>query len=265
MTGDRAAERAADRAADDAVLLEGFRRYRESQDRELRDELVAAHLGLAAAIARRFARRGEPLDDLVQVANYGLVRAVERFDPERGTSFAGFAVPTMMGEIKRHFRDHAWSGRVPRRAKELTPRLASAVEVLTGTLGRAPTVPEMAEHLGVSVDRIVEAIDAQQLYRPAALSSIAPERGEHPQVAEIDLGLAHVDDRITVERLLETLPQRERRIVELRFYEEMTQTQIAEIVGISQMHVSRLLRQALARLAAVVAEQRQSAARQPVG
>ncbi len=235
---------------EDLALLARFREYRRTGDRALRDELVTSQLGLAAAVARRFARRGEPIEDLVQVASYGLVRAVERFDPEHGAPFAGFAVPTIMGEIKRHFRDHTWSGKVPRGMKELTARVSGAVETLTGELGRAPTVPEIAAQLGVSVDLVVEALDAQQLYRPGSLTAATAERsGDHPGLAVVDRGLAGVEDRLTVERLLRTLPERERRILELRFYDELTQSEIAEAVGVSQMHVSRLIRHALNQLA----------------
>lgn len=238
------------RTGEDDALATRFRAYRSSGDRALRDELVRSQMGLATAVARRFARRGEPLDDLIQVANYGLVRAVERFDPEHGAPFAGFAVPTIMGEIKRHFRDHTWSGKVPRGTKELATRVNGAVEGLTGDLGRAPTVPEIAERLSVSVDAVVEALDAQQLYRPGSLSPVGSERaGDHPGLAVTDHGLSLVEDKLTVERLLRTLPERERRILELRFYDELTQSEIAEVVGVSQMHVSRLIRHALAQLA----------------
>ncbi|MPY92387.1 MAG: SigB/SigF/SigG family RNA polymerase sigma factor [Acidimicrobiia bacterium] len=233
---------------------ERFRAYRKTGDIALRNELVEAHTPLAASVAKRFARRGEPLDDLIQVANFGLVKAVERFDPEHGASFVSFAVPTMLGEIKRHFRDRTWSAKVPRSAKELLLRLSAATEELTSDLQRSPTVSEVAERLGVTEDNVLEAMEARSVYRPASLSSLPSDRGGPPrgetQLGVTDRGLGGVEDRLTVTRLLETLPERERRIVELRFYEDLTQSEIAAIIGISQMHVSRLLRQALGQLAA---------------
>jgi RNA polymerase sigma-B factor len=233
----------------DADEAERFRAYGRTGDRDLRNGLVASYVGLATSVARRFAGRGEPLDDLIQVANFGLVKAVERFDPDRGTSFASFAVPTMLGEIKRHFRDHTWSARVPRSAKDLLPRVSSAIESLSAELHRSPNPEEVAERIGASVEAVIEALDARAMYRPASLSALAPERNEHPGLAATDRGLGAVDDELTVRSLLEMLPERERRIVELRFFEDMTQSEIAAIVGLSQMHVSRLLRQALASLA----------------
>ena len=239
------------RSAEDIELEQLFRDHRSSGDVELRNALATRYLSLAAAVARRFANRGEPLDDLVQVANYGLVKAVERFDVDRGVSFASFAIPTMIGELKRHFRDRTWSTKVPRSAKDLMPRLSTATEELTTRLQRAPTVPELAEHLGVDVDALLEAIDARAAYRASSMSS-SGQRGDSDlemQVGDLDPDLVGVENTLTVRHLIETLPDRERRIVELRFYDELTQSEIAEIVGVSQMHVSRLLRQALDRLA----------------
>lgn len=241
-----------DERDDEARELERlFREHRDSGDIDLRNALANRYLSLAAAVARRFANRGEPMDDLVQVANYGLVKAVERFDVDRGVSFASFAIPTMIGELKRHFRDRTWSTKVPRSAKDLMPRLSAATEDLTTKLQRPPTVPELAEHLGVDVDALLEAIDARAAYRASSLSH-SGQRGESDlemQVGGVDPQMVGVENTMTVRRLIATLPDRERRIVELRFFDELTQSEIAEIVGISQMHVSRLLRQALDRLA----------------
>ena len=228
--------------------LEQFRAYRASQSQEERNLLVQAHIGLARSLARRFASRGEPIEDLEQVAYEGLTKAVARFDPDRGTSFAAFAVPTVVGEIKRHFRDHTWATKVPRAAKELATRLAATSEQLTITLGRAPRVSELAEELRVSEETIIEALDARAAYRPASLA--APSDGDEGRTLEDSLGAAdrgygRVDARVTVERLLENLPARERTILELRYYEELSQDEIASRVGISQMHVSRLLRRVL--------------------
>ena len=242
---------AAQRTAEDSELERLFRAHRFSGDVELRNEIATRYLSLAAAVARRFANRGEPIDDLVQVANYGLVKAVERYDVDRGVPFASFAIPTMIGELKRHFRDRTWSTKVPRSAKDLMPRLAAATEELTTTLQRTPTVPELAEHLGVDVDSLLEAIDARTAYRATSLSSSAQRDDSdlEMQIGEVDLRMVGVENAMTVRHLIAILPERERRIVELRFYDELTQSEIAEILGISQMHVSRLLRHALDRLA----------------
>ncbi len=228
--------------------LEQFRSYRRRETPEARNALVEAHLGLARSLARRFSGRGEPLEDLEQVAFEGLAKAVERFDPDRGASFAAFAVPTVVGEIKRHFRDHTWATKVPRAAKELATRLATASELLTSHLGRAPRVAELAAELGVSEDAVIEALDARAAYRPSSLAT--PTDGDDGRTLEDALGATdreygRVDARLTVGRLLDSLPVRERRILELRYFEELSQDEIASRVGISQMHVSRLLRRVL--------------------
>ncbi|MEA3217476.1 MAG: polymerase sigma-B factor [Acidimicrobiia bacterium] len=234
------------------VVAKKFRAYRDTGDRELRNELVTMHAALATSVARRFARRGEPLDDLTQVASFALVKAVERFDPERGVSFTSFAIPTMLGEIKRHFRDRTWSAKVPRSAKERLTRLRAATDSLTAELQRSPTVTELAERLDLSIDEVIEALEARSAYRPAPFATDSDLDAGEPAAAAppgtIDTNLSAVEDRMTVDRLLATLPERERRIVELRFYGEMTQTEIANEVGVSQMHVSRLLRKALMEL-----------------
>jgi RNA polymerase sigma-B factor len=234
-------------------LAAKFRAYRQNPDRELRNEIVTAYAGLAHSVARRFARRGEPLDDLYQVASFALLKAVERFDPERGVNFTSFAVPTMLGEIKRHFRDRTWSAKVPRSAKERVTRLRMVTDSLTSELQRSPTVGELAERLDLTIDEVLEALEARAAYRPATFATDAdPDNGEPPAAATpgvLDSGLTAVEDRMTVAHLLSTLPERERRIVELRFYGGKTQTEIAEAVGVSQMHVSRLLRKALSDLA----------------
>jgi RNA polymerase sigma-B factor len=231
---------------------EAFRAYHDEPTAEGRNALVARHLGLARSLARRFAGRGEPLDDLEQVAFEGLVKAVERFDPYRGTSFAAFAVPTIVGEIKRHFRDHTWATKVPRAAKELSTRITATTEALSNQLHRPPTVAELAEALGVSEDVVIEALDARTAYRPSSLSSPTDGDGGRTlgdSLADEDRGFARVEARLTVADLLASLPDRERRILELRYFEELSQDQIAARVGISQMHVSRLLRRVTALLA----------------
>ncbi len=218
-----------------------------------RDELVTMHLPLAAFLARRFRDRGEPLDDLTQVATIGLLKAVDRFEPDRGVEFSTFATPTMVGEIKRHFRDKGWAIRVPRRLQELRLSLSRATAELSQSTGRSPTVAELAAHLGITEDEVLEGMESAQAYSTLSLdaatsdgsdtgSTLAETLGDHdPQLGE-------VETRETLNPLLATLPVREQRILHMRFYENMTQAQIAERIGVSQMHVSRLLAKSLAQL-----------------
>jgi len=228
-------------------LTDSFREYRRTGDSALRDQLVEAHRWMAVSSARRFANRGEPLDDLIQVASVGLFKAVERFDPEMGVPFLGFAKPTILGELRRHFRDATWAVRVPRRAKDLHVRLSSTIETLSQRLGRAPTPTELAEDLGVDEDDVLEAIDAGAAYRSSSLDQLV-ETSPSPAASESASQRTRMEDRDQLARLLEHLPERERRIVYLRFYEDMSQQEIADIVGTSQVHVSRLLRSSLGRL-----------------
>jgi RNA polymerase sigma-B factor len=235
-----------------STAIERFVRYRKSGDRSLRNELIEEHRWVALHCARRFANRGEPLDDLVQVGMLGVLKAVERFDPEMGVSFTTFAIPTVMGELRRHFRDATWAVRVPRRIKDLHVELGSAVEFLTGELGRAPKVDELARHLAVSEDEVLETMDAGGAYRAGPL--VAPSDGdreagnESEAVGGVDVDLVLADDRLAVRSLLRWLEPRERRIVYLRFFEGLSQSEIAEQVGVSQVHVSRLLRASIERL-----------------
>lgn len=237
-------------SGDSPDVVEEFRRWRESGDRADRDRLVVAHQSIAHACARRFASRGEPLDDLVQVAMLGLVKAVERFEPDKGIPFAGFAVPTITGELRRHFRDATWAVHVPRRAKDLHVRMPATVERLRVALGRPPTPDELAEDLRCPIEDVLDALDAGAAYRSA--SPDTPE-GFHAasmsQMANGEAGLAN-EDRVLIEELMMTLPDRQRRIVWLRFFEDLSQAEIAAIVGTSQVHVSRLLREALRGLRA---------------
>ena len=228
-----------------------FRRYRDTGDRQLRNELIEEHRWVAVHCARRFDHRGEPLDDLIQVGQLGLLKAVERFDPEIGVSFASYAIPTVMGELRRHFRDATWAVKVPRRVKDLHVDLGNAVDFLSGERGRPPTPEELAEHLGVRVDDVLEALEAGGAYRTTPLVSANDDdegRREAIALRTDDEVLAGSDDRLLVEQLLETLPERERTIVELRFYAGLSQSEIAERVGVSQVHVSRLLRSSLLTL-----------------
>lgn len=237
-----------DRGGDAPEVTERFLEYRRTNDRILRNRLVADHLSIAEAIARRFANRGEPLDDLEQVAMLGLVKAVERFDPGHGVPFAGYAVPTITGELRRHFRDATWALKVSRRAKDLHVRIPGTIERLGVELGRAPTPAELAEHLGVSVDDVLDALDAGAAYRTASTDTTegAAAAGHslqrRPQTGGGDVG---PEERVMLGQLLESLPERERTIVYLRFFEDLSQSEIAERVGMSQVHVSRLLRRAL--------------------
>jgi len=233
-----------------------FVEYRRTGNPALRDALVESHLGLAEYLARRFDRRGEPLDDLVQVASLALIKAVERFDPDRGLEFSTFAVPTIVGELKRHFRDKAWSLRVPRRLQELHLRMAPAVAELTHELRRSPTIPEIAARLEVGTDDVVEAIEAGRAYRwssldaPVSTGDGEPTSALAAKIGAVDPELAAVEERSQLAALLENLSPRDRTILTLRFYDGLTQSQIATQVGLSQMHVSRLLSRTLQRLRA---------------
>lgn len=236
-----------------------FRQYRATGDRRLRDELITDHRWLAIHCAKRFADKGEPLDDLVQVAMLGVLKAVERYDPDYGSAFATFAVPTIVGELRRHFRDTTWAVHVPRRAKDLQHAVKVAVDHLGQVLGRSPTVPEIAQHAGVPVEDVLEALEAARCYRNAPLDGgTDDEQGGEPDglrhLGQDDHGLRMVEATSTVEVLLDVLPPRERRIVELRFLHGMTQSRIASLVGVSQVQVSRLLRASLATMRASLAD-----------
>ena len=232
-------------------LRRKFHTYAQSRDRALRDELVTAHMGLAEYLARRFTNRGEPLDDLVQVAALGLLKAVDRFDPERGLEFSTYATPTIVGELKRHFRDKGWAVRVPRRVQELHLRLGSVVSQLSQELGRSPTIGEIAHAATVSEEEVLEAIEAGHAYRFTSLDAPSGNDDEMSLSAELgseDQGLIDSEHRVTLSPLIAQFPPRERMILHLRFFEGLTQSEIAGRLGISQMHVSRLLARALAQL-----------------
>lgn len=239
-------------AVEDAETLDQFQRLRATGDPKLRDTLVMKHHWIAARAARRFAERGEPYDDLLQVGSLGLLKAVERFDPEVGSSFLAFAMPTVVGEIRRHFRDHTWSVRVPRRAKDLKGAVTAAVNDLSQELGRSPRVDEIAERLGVDSEVVLETLEASAAYRTSSLDLPAGEQQSALQSAlsSPDVDLRTMVDRTAIRQLLAELPGRERRIVYLRFFEHLSQAEIAEQVGTSQVHVGRLLQSSLARLRA---------------
>jgi RNA polymerase sigma-B factor len=216
-----------------------------------RESIVERCLPLADHIARRFDGRGEPRDDLVQVARVGLVNAVIRFDVDAGSDFVSFAVPTIMGEVRRHFRDNSWSVKVPRRLKELHLRLGAATADLSQRLGRAPTPSELATELEMDREEVVEGLIAGSSYNTMSIDGGSGNE-DAPAIADtigdVDTNLDRIEYREALRPLLEALPERERTVLVLRFFESLTQTQIAERVGISQMHVSRLLAKSLARL-----------------
>ncbi len=224
-----------------------------------REELVRLHLPLVDHCARRFMNRGEPLDDLVQVGTIGLIKSVDRFDNDRGVEFSTYATPTILGEIKRYFRDKGWAIRVPRRLQELRMSIGAVTGDMSQHLGRSPTPRELAEKLGVSVEEVMEGIESANAY--STLSLDAGDSGEDGQSNSMldslgmdDEALAHVEIRESIKPLIEQLPPREKRILMLRFFRGMTQSQIAEEIGVSQMHVSRLLNRTLAQLRTSLSE-----------
>lgn len=230
-----------------------FVEYRRTGSRRLRDSLVEEHVGLAEYLARRFADRGESFDDLRQVALVGLLKAVERFEPDRGLRFSTFATPTIVGELKRHFRDRGWALRVPRRIQELHLQLVKVVGTLSQELGRSPTPDEIARRTSTRVEDVLEAMEAGGVYRLASLdAALANEERTSldlsARLGEDEPEFEGVEQREELADLLSALPPRERRIVYLRFFDGLTQSEIANEVGISQMHVSRLLTKSLESL-----------------
>ena len=226
---------------------------------QCREELVSLHLPLVDHCARRFINRGEPLDDLIQVGTIGLIKSVDRFDSARGVEFSTYATPTIIGEIKRYFRDKGWAIRVPRRLQELRMSISAITGEMSQDLGRSPTPRELADRLGVSVEEVMEGIESTNAY--STLSLDAGDSGDDSHRNSIldslgieDEALAHVEIRESIKPLIEQLPHREKRILMLRFFRGMTQTQIAEEIGVSQMHVSRLLNRTLAQLRTSLSE-----------
>ena len=224
--------------------------HREGDERAREDALVEL-MPLVRALASRYAGRGEPLEDLVQVGSLGLIKAVDRFDVDRGVDFTSYAIPTIVGEIRRHFRDKAWAMHIPRRLKELSLQLSRTLDELTTELGRSPTIAELALATGVDEEDVVDALDSTNAYSTRSLHAPYEDGGDDSLADRLgteESGYGEVEDGSLVAAGLSALDERERRIVELRFFEEMTQSQIAAEVGISQMHVSRLLRRALATM-----------------
>ena len=231
----------------DSLLLT----YHRDGDREARDRALVELMPLVRALASRYAGRGEPLEDLVQVGAVGLIKAVDRFDVDRGVEFSSYAVPTIVGEIRRHFRDKAWAMHVPRRLKELSVRVSRVLDELTTELGRSPTIAELAEAVGADEEEVIDALDSAHAYSTRSLHAPLDEGGDDSLAEKLgtdDSGYQEVEEGSLVASGLDALDERERRIVELRFFREMTQSQIAAEIGISQMHVSRLLRKALATM-----------------
>jgi RNA polymerase sigma-B factor len=236
--------------ADEHELLD---RYYRNRDQRVREELVQRFMPLARRLAARYRGDREPLDDLVQVASLGLVKALDRFDPRRGVAFSSYAVPTILGELKRHFRDRGWSVRVPRDLQERIARVDRAIAELPGKLGRAPSVNEIAARLEVDPEEVLEAMEAGQAHHAMSLDAQAQnEEGEGIPLTErlggSDPAFDTVEYGAAITDALESLSERDRTVLHLRFIEDMTQTEIADRVGVSQMHVSRILRAAVERL-----------------
>jgi RNA polymerase sigma-B factor len=240
-------------APSDAEL---FERARQHGDQHARQQLIERYLPLARRLARRYQRAEEPLEDLVQVASLGLVKAVDRFDPERPVVFSSYAVPTILGELKRHFRDRTWSVRVPRDLQELALRVDRTVTQLSLTSGRSPSVGEIAAATELPPEQVLEALEAAAAYRATSLDAPRSAQGEDPGdtlgdgIGHDDSGFQRAEERAILEPLLARISARERTVLELRFGSDLTQAEIGERIGVSQMQVSRLIRQALARLRA---------------
>ncbi len=244
------------RAREDREL---FVRYLRNGEPDARDKLVERFLPLARQLARRYQRAEEPLDDLIQVASIGLIKAIDRFDPDRQVAFSSYAVPTILGELKRHFRDKTWSVRVPRDLQELALKVDRKVADLSRELHRSPTVTEIAEATESSEEQVLEALEAAAAYRATSID--APRGTEDDgsdtlgdQMGRDEQGFGLAEDRATLHRLLNTVTAREREVLRLRFEEDLTQAEIGERIGVSQMQVSRIIRQSLGRLRAAAQE-----------
>jgi RNA polymerase sigma-B factor len=248
-THPESAHRAAARELERELLV----RYHELGDLAAREELVERFLPLARDLALRYTYADEPYDDLLQVACLGLIKAIDRFEPGRGTKFTSYAAPTILGELKRHFRDKGWSLHVPRDLQERTLAVSRATEILSTELGRSPNVREVAGHLGCSAEQVLEAQEAAASYEAASLDApAARDDGESASLVELlgrdDDAYELVEDREAIARTWKELPDVERSVLELRFMHDLNQNEIGERIGYSQMHVSRLLRRALTRL-----------------
>jgi RNA polymerase sigma-B factor len=237
-------------AESDKALL---RRYHEHGDLQAREQLIEQYMSLVRSLARRYSYRGEQLDDLVQIGSIGLIKAIDRFDIDRGVELTTYATPNIIGEIKRHFRDRGWAVRVPRGLQELNVQLSKLIEQLTVQLGRSPTIPELAKAASVEEEEVLEALESGRAYSSLSLSSGGgTEDGEEldplESLGEIEHQYEVSEDRAVLAPGFKVLDDRERTILHLRFFEGLTQSQIAQQVGISQMHVSRLIRRALEKI-----------------
>ena len=252
-----------DAPADERLL----RRFATTRDVMSREQLVERYLPLARYAANHYSRRSEPFEDLVQVASLGLLKAIDRFDPNNGATFSSYALPTMLGELRRHFRDRGWAVRPPRTLQEHALLVERATADLSRSLGRSPTVDELAEVTSLSHEQVLEAREAAQAHAATSLSARVGDEEDGGELGDLmggeDEGYARVDDRATIEVLMRALTPREREILRLRMEEDMTQSEIGEAVGLSQMHVSRLLRQILDKLHAAAARRARDAGGDP--
>jgi RNA polymerase sigma-B factor len=248
---------------DDKILL---RRYHEDGDLQAREQLIEQYMSLVRSLARRYSYRGEQLEDLVQIGAIGLIKAIDRFDLERGVELTTYATPNIIGEIKRHFRDKGWSVRVPRGLQELNVQLSRLVEQLTVQLSRSPTIPELAKAAGVEEEEVLEALESGRAYTSLSLS-VGGGGGDDDDLDPLEsLGTEEhqyevSEDRAVLAPGFKALDERERKILQLRFFEGLTQSQIAQQVGISQMHVSRLIRRSLEKIRETIAEDEESLTR----
>jgi len=248
---------------DDKILL---RRYHEDGDLRAREQLIEQYMSLVRSLARRYSYRGEQLEDLVQIGAIGLIKAIDRFDLERGVELTTYATPNIIGEIKRHFRDKGWAVRVPRGLQELNVQLSRLMEQLTVQLGRSPTIPELAKAAGVEEEQALEALESGRAYTSLSLS-VGGGGGDDDDLDPLEsLGTEEhqyevSEDRAVLAPGFRALDERERKILQLRFFDGLTQSQIAQQVGISQMHVSRLIRRSLEKIRETIAEDEESLAR----
>lgn len=237
-----------------------FREYKRTRDPELRERLIVLHQNLVRYLAGKFANRGEPLEDLIQVGTIGLINAIDRFDPDRGTKFSTYATPTIVGEIRRYFRDKAWSLKVPRRLQELNQAATKVVEELSQKLGHAPTIQEIAKKLGASEEETLEAMELGSAYEAVSLDSSLEQEDDSSSVSlgelvgGTDIDLENIETYDDVKRAIERLDPREKAIIYYRFFRNMSQTEVAKRLNISQMHVSRLQQRALKKLREMLTE-----------
>jgi len=248
---------------DDKILL---RRYHEDGDLRAREQLIEQYMSLVRSLARRYSYRGEQLEDLVQIGAIGLIKAIDRFDLERGVELTTYATPNIIGEIKRHFRDKGWAVRVPRGLQELNVQLSRLVEQLTVQLARSPTIPELAKAAGVEEEQVLEALESGRAYTSLSLS-VGGGGGDDDDLDPLEsLGTEEhqyevSEDRAVLAPGFKVLDERERKILQLRFFDGLTQSQIAQQIGISQMHVSRLIRRSLEKIRETISEDEESLAR----